>query len=574
MVRTIMFAWSCRKKSIIINAVILAAFLLCIHTVYETNDDHTIAKMIVGGYANMGFVNCYLCKALIAIQKLLPGINVFILSQIFLSFVSFVVILRIIFERSKNKITDVIAILVIAVFAIDHYAIIQFTKTSALLITAGLISILDTAQNSKRKANYIEGGLLIILGTTFRWNTLLPSLGYLCAYLGVFVLILLISGIKERNLKETTSSLKIFIPCVIVLIITIGLSFSLDKASSAMNRSTEELQATREYSSLRARMTDFPVDDLYDNYTKECDAIGIDDNDILLIHKWVLDYDGAATVDNLKVLSEIGKDASGNRLTVTRVVKKCGRGIIKSLKKMDYTGWHIAILILLSLFIIVTTKPRNWLYVIGFGGLTICLYLVLYYMQRPVYRTLYIADIGAAMWLLYIAASNSNKIKNYSKAVAALVIVACCLALPMEAQRVERRYASTAHRTRPAELDEYFEAHNDSLFVCEVNGWNNAKTYETPLKVSTNAQSNDVSVGGWSTLSPYQIEHLNKYGINNPIKDLIDNEHAFYVGNARIKEMKEYYNKWYSDKGNNIKFILVDTVGGKNIWKVARADNN
>lgn len=570
MVKTIMFVWSCRKKSIIINAVILAALLLCIHTVYETNDDHTIAKMIVGGYANVGFVNCYLCKILIAIQKLLPGINVFVLSQIFLSFVAFVVILGIIFERSKSKIIDVIAILVIAVFAIDHYAVIQFTKTSALLLTSGLISILDTSQNNKGKANYIEGVLLVILGTAFRWNTLLPSLGYLCAYLGVFVLIFLISGIKERNLKETAGALRMLIPCVIVLIIAVGLSVSVDKASSVANRSTEELRATREYSSLRARMTDFPVNDLYNNYTKECDAIGIDANDILLIHKWVLDYDGAATVDNLKVLSKIGKEASSDRLTIAQVIKKCGSEIIRSLKKKDYTGWHIAILILLSLYIIVTTKPRNWFYVIGFGALTICLYLVLYYMQRPVYRTLYIADVGAAMWLLYIATNNSDKIKISPKVIAALVIIVCCLALPMEAQRVERRYASTAHRTRPTELDEYFEQHSDSLFVCEVNGWNNAKTYETPLRVSTNAQSNDVSVGGWSTLSPYQMKHLKAYGISNPIKDIINNDNAYFVGNARLSEMKQYYNKWYSNGENNIEFIQVDTVGKKKIWKIIK----
>ena len=558
-----------RSKSLIINAVILTTILLCVQVVYETNDDHTIAKMIAAGYANIGFVNYYLCKALIGIQTLMPGVNAFVLSQIALSFTAFVVLLRLVMDKSESKLVYLVAVAAITLFSIDHYASIQFTKTSALLISVGFLLLLDSAIGNRHWLYYCEGALLVIIGSMYRWNTLLPALGYLCAFVGVFVVIALFDG-TQGSLKDKAPVFKQLAMCLLVVMVASGCGYGLNKFSARANTSTEQLKIAKEYSSLRARITDFPTDDLYEKYQDECDAINVDDNDIYMIHKWLFDYDGAASIENLRVLSSLGKQASTDRLTVTQVVKKCGKSIIKSVRKLDYTGWHIVVLALLSLLIILSTKPKNWLYVLGFGGLTLVLYLVLYYMQRPVYRTLYIADVGAMIWLLYVAATNSNTKHLITKIVAVLLVICCCVALPSEAMHLNKRYKNLVHKTRSSELDEYFDEHNDSIFVCEVNGWNNARTYTEPLRVSTNNNSNEVSIGGWSTLSPYQMNKIKKYGMTNPIKDLINNDKAYFVGNARLVELKTYYNKWYGDGENSIELIAVDTVGGKKIWRIVK----
>lgn len=557
-----------RFKSILINAVILTALLLCTHTVYETNDDHTIAKMLVAGYAHVGFVNYYLCRFLAVIQNMLPGVNVFVYAQIVSSCIAFAAILRIIMDRTSDRLLQIAAIALIAVFSIDHYVSIQFTKTSALLITAGFILIVNSAISKGSRIDYLEAVILIVLGSAFRWNTLLPSLGFLCAFVGVYIVVTLIEGIKEKNVKEKIAALRPLMYCGIVVIIAVGCAYGFDKASSAANTSTEQLRIAREYRSLRARITDFPTDDLYYMYKEECDEINVDANDIQLIHKWLFDYDGAASVENLRVLSRLGKEASAERLTAAECIKKTGRGIIRSFRQMDYTGWHLALLILISLLIVSAAEPKNWLYILGFGCLALCEYLVLYYMQRPLYRTLYIADIGAISWLLYVMAATCKKSKLLPRIMAVILIAACCLAVPSEAKKLENRHNKFVNKTRPVELDEYFEAHSDSVFVCEVNGWNNAATYATPLRVSTNLNENEVSTGGWSTLSPYQMERLASFGMTNPVKDLINNEKAYYVGNARLDELKQYYNKWYGSGDSDIEFIPVDTVGGKKIWRI------
>ena len=557
-----------RFLSVVINAVILAALMVCVHTVYETNDDHSIAKMLADGYAYVGFVNYYLCRLLIAIQRMLPDVNVFVYAQIFTSYIAFTAVLRTVMERTCSWWLRVAATALIAVFSIDHYLTIQFTKTSALLLTAGFILILNSAINELRWSECLEGILLIIVGSSFRWNTLLPSLGFLCAFAGIYIVITLIEGIRKKELKERAAALKPLIVCGIVAVIAIGCAYGLETASDTVNTSSEELRAAREYRSLRARITDFPTDDLYYFYPEECDAIDIDANDIQLIHKWLFDYDGAASIENLRVLSKLGKEASGERLTAAECLKKTLRGIARSLRQMDYNGWHLLLLMLISLLILFAAEPKDWLYVLGLGAVTFCEYLALYYMQRTVYRSLYIADIGAVLWLIYVMAASCKKNKTLPKIIAVVLVAACCFAIPAEAEKIEHRHDKFVNRIRSAELDEYFKAHSDSMFVCEVNGWNNASTYAEPLRTAATTIDNETSTGGWSTLSPYQMEHLARYDMANPVRDLVNNDKAYYVGNARLAELNEYYNKWYSGDGSDVEFILVDTVGGKNIWRI------
>ena len=83
---------------------------------------------------------------------------------------------------------------------------------------------------------------------------------------------------------------------------------------------------------------------------------------------------------------------------------------------------------------------------------------------------------------------------------------------------------------------------------------------------------NVTGTGGWGVLSPYMLDRLAEFGVYNPIKDLIDNEKAFYVGNKNIKRLTEYYNKWYGTPETTIYMDQVDEVDGRKIWSVKTTD--
>lgn len=71
-------------------------------------------------------------------------------------------------------------------------------------------------------------------------------------------------------------------------------------------------------------------------------------------------------------------------------------------------------------------------------------------------------------------------------------------------------------------------------------------------------------------MSPYRLEALGRYGIHNPVKDLIDNPDVLYVGDGKRKILTEYFNKWYCKEGESVQFEKVDEVDGTNIYKVVK----
>ena len=147
--------------SLIINAVILAAYLVMTHMSYETNDDYAIASRIVDGCAEVNFVNYYLCRILVPLQQSAGSINVYVIAQLLFSFIAFTVMLKLIMDRTDSRLTRVAAAFVIAVFAADHYCSIQFTKTAALLIITASIVVVDNMVNEGSVLKYILGLILL-----------------------------------------------------------------------------------------------------------------------------------------------------------------------------------------------------------------------------------------------------------------------------------------------------------------------------------------------------------------------------------------------------------------------------
>ena len=90
------------------------------------------------------------------------------------------------------------------------------------------------------------------------------------------------------------------------------------------------------------------------------------------------------------------------------------------MRDLSFTGIHIIYLCVLAVWMLLALKPKHWPYVIGTGLMSLALYLALFYMQRPTYRALYIADIGAAVWLLYYLMNNIDEKILYDKIYACL----------------------------------------------------------------------------------------------------------------------------------------------------------
>lgn len=551
-------SWLC---SVAVNAAILAAVMLFTDIIYETNDDFAIALELAAGYPHVGFVNYFLCKALAAVQGLTSGVNVFILSQLTASFLAFTTLLGILFRRSSYITENILAAAVTLFFALDHYCSVQFTKTSALLMAAGLVLVADTYIHSRKILPYILGFAQFFIGVMYRQNGMFPAL----AYVAVFMLIWWIFG-KGEVFKEKGIAREILtVACILVLMIA---PYGLDKLSDMMNAGTPELALFREYQSERARVTDYPLLGNYEKNADKYEEAGLIWEDLYLVDRFILDYDGAASLENLKTINEINwPDVKGN-ITPVFAFKRFLLRSYEAVKNQSFMGMHIVILILISVYFAVSRKPRFWIYVIAAGMLTAAVYSAIYYMQRPQYRAFYVADISAAYWLLYaLTESEPAKHRKIGAAVCLIAALVTGAFFFPAANRLVAQQVYINSLIEPAEMTEYISSHPDNFYVVPTSDMKQPVSYLKPLQYPTQLP-NEAGTGGWETLSPYKLELLDRYGIGNPVKDILDNPDAYLIGDYKKGMLIDYYNRWYGDENTEIVFEKADEVAGNNVYRI------
>jgi hypothetical protein len=117
------------------------------------------------------------------------------------------------------------------------------------------------------------------------------------------------------------------------------------------------------------------------------------------------------------------------------------------------------------------------------------------------------------------------------------------------------------------EVTDYLKEHRDNFYVMPTVLNSQTQSYMTPLKAPVTAD-NLTDTGGWDTMTPYKLNQLRTYGIENPIRDLINNPKVYYYGDFKVKGLTQYYNKWYCKEGENAEFIKVDELADMGIYRV------
>lgn len=553
-------------KAIIVNLIILVLVMLITNPAYETNDDFAISSRIAAGYPYVGFINYFACKILIPIQQMFPSVNIFVVSQIVFSFVAFVFVLKLFMDSAKNKVSVLAIAFAIMLFAFDHYCTIQFTKTAALILVTAMLVLIDSMLNKRSTAYYVYSMLLLFIGVTFRPDSLICAIGFAGIYLVVWV----VTNRKQLIPEGYLSAKKIAI--YVMLLALIGASYGYFQISEKINESTPALKAYSDYSELRSDVVDYPIYDYYEENRDAYEKIGISENDLYMLDHWYLDYDGAASSKNLTAILAVDSNSQKEAYTVSMAFKDFAKETLGDIHNLSFTGIHVVMLSVIALWLIIALKPKHWIYVLLLGGFVICLYVAVYYMQRPVYRALYIGDIGGVIWLLYYLNNNLGGSKRGRSTGIIAIIIMLVLAIPVcdGCQGLEK---SASRHVMAPEMSKYITNNHDKYYVFSASEKKFPETYLDPLKSpGKDSEKNVIGAGSWGTGSPYVLNKMGVYGIRNPIRDLIDNENAFYVGNANIDRLNEYYNKWYGDKDSRIVLKQIDDVAGKAIWKVNKVD--
>ena len=567
-------------KAIAVNIVILVVTLICTDLAYETNDDYVMSLRMVDGYPYFTFLNYFFAKAVIGIQSFMPGYNAFVITQMALSFAAFTLLAKLFFDTADrsgaNKWVRLAAVFGIAAFAIDQYCAVQFTKTAVLLLVAGSIIITDTLIK-KRGAGYLAAGFfLLYAGACLRFTHMLVAVGFT----GIFLLAWVV--MNRSSLKPCgyfrKGRVAVYIATAVLLLGTLG----VNAASSVANNSTEELANYWEYDIYRTYVTDFPVYSSYEENAEEYEKAGISENDLYLMKNWYIDYDGAASTENLKKIYSIYEKTDSAKRSFKSAARTFVRETIGNVKGPNKRGMHIIMLVLLGLAALLAYKPKYAWYVVLVALFTILLYVYLYYIGRPAYRATYAADAGATLWLLYYisgAMADSDVtdkacgiMRKPAFAVVSIILAVVFLAGQLPAYNsYQSLKASNEGGLMSEEMTEFISENPDNLYVYGRGQKGASKYYVTPARVPEDGdQTNAIGFGSWGSDSPYILDKLGRFGVSNVFSDTIDNPSVFVFEGGNKNRLEEYLNKWYAEDGGKIVLEHAGTHAGHDMWQVKR----
>ena len=568
-------------RALIINAVILTVVMLCTNMSYETNDDYSISNRIMASSPYVEFTDYFLCSFLAMVQKWLPMVNVFVLFQVVMSFFSFVTITKLSLDLDRGILMRILCVLILVVYSFDHYATIQFTKTSGLLAVAGMLLIADTIVRQGNRICFLWALIFMYASTMLRFE----MCAFPICFAGLYLLMRIVHGRKQIREKGYLSPGRL-VGYVVVLVLLSGAA-GVHFLSDAENLKTEELRDYIYYSTYRSYVVDYPIYEHFKEHPEEYSDIDITKNDFSLIDHWYFDYNGAASAENLTKIKEVYDSSStAAKTSVRSAAEDCLKSTIKEMKDMTSGGIQIWILLGIALTAVIRLKPKYWWYVIAAGLGAIACYLLLYEMGRPAYRVIYIVNLSATVFLLHAFERDhfwkgpdqaSHKILFNTGRVLAicggLVLAAgLCWGIWQSWDMAQSHAAKIERNLRPDQLKQRIAEDTDHMYVFATSEKCNTESYAHPL-MPPDADANAVSFGGWGTLSPYLMDRLKAYDLDNVFGDVIDNENVYVIEDKRVESMEEYFNRWYADPADpstKIHYEAVDKVDGYQIWQVVR----
>ena len=125
----------------------------------------------------------YILSSIIGMaQYVFDGYNCFVLAQILLSYVAFVSISFVFADKYSKRKSLIISLLINILFALNHYADIQSSKTAALLIAAGLLLLLNAVNNKRYNLPCWIGAIEVAFGSFFDFKYFFIGLGFAVAF--------------------------------------------------------------------------------------------------------------------------------------------------------------------------------------------------------------------------------------------------------------------------------------------------------------------------------------------------------------------------------------------------------
>lgn len=554
--------------SFAVNAFIM---LFCIYVSsfsYDSYSDYENSLLISHyhiPYNNS--INYLLAFAVSSVQYLFSTINIFVFSQVIFGWLAFSSITYAFTDKFGYNKGIVFSVFINIFFALNHYADIASQKTSAILLTAGFLLILNSIRRKRYRFMCLLGAIEIIIGSFYRFELFFVALSFALVYL---IADLIAKGKYKIRFRKF---MWYFRPFLILFVLISVAVVALNNYTVSMNTQNESLKKTYEYYQLTDKIANSPYPDYSQNEAVFNNA-GITKTEYELLKDGYYDESTPLNLDALRLVDSLQSQNGSSSVWGNFVDFLSSSGV--SLAAFDNDAMLIIIYVIFVALYLVFHKKTHMFFPILITLQLIASNTLLRYFFNGYYYTVYISWIMAYCVLLYsidftafkdscnamLKAARRGTFFVSSALVVILLLVNCLV------------YQSHLHnsidtKSRPSRLYVEVERHPERFYILDT------KTAVEYTKYSTNYIH---PMWGFKTTYLSNIDSfgymhrdavLRKKGADSIYKAAITLDNVYVIDNYITYKKENYFKKYYSTEENLSYFYKLEKeIDGYKIYSV------
>ena len=403
----------------------------------------------------------------------------------------------------------------LAVFAIAYsfYTSLQFTKTAALPAFAGHLLIADAIEKKRKIPFYVLGVILLFISINTRRQQFYAC-SFLCIPLYVRIFLDWVFHMKDRDrFVKIVKLAATGIATLLLLIIAVKINDADYKDPAWLDY--------HEYNQVRSKLLDFGMAE-YQSDPDLYKKVGMDENFYELLQKCDFYDDDVYDVEKARALI-VERERN---IDFTYLFEFAYSFVVYFFSNKDILIYTFMLVVVLILYLL---NPEKRSY---FSVLTLLVFLLIdIFICYHVRKMTFFARIDisflsiAILEILYFIQSGEKKIPLLSAFLICLIVF---ITLNGHWFKYLNYNCSSYYELeeQKKKITETISADKDHLYVYQTldRFWDNGTLFEDLRYLDF---ENILALGEWTTMSPLVLSNMEKYGVTNPFKDIIDNEKIY-----------------------------------------------
>ncbi len=552
----------------IINFIILICCIEVTSFSYDSIKDFYNSVMICQNHFYYSDkINYIFANITGSLQFILNGFNCYVLGLIGLSFIAFVSISFVFADRYNKKISLLFTLLINILFAVNHYANIEISKTSALVLAAGFLLVLNAIRNKRYSLPCWIGVCEVALGSFLCFEYFFIALAFSVAYF-------LADMISKRKYKiPLRKFFWYFRPFLLMFALVTAVVIGLNQYSVSVNNANPDTADYYTYSKLSNSINSLPYPS-YKGHSEDFKNVGIEsENEYELLKNGYYDSSTSLNNNTLKLVHEI--QLKENSKTYLGELQNIFIDNFIHFAGFDTFAIIIIVYFALSVIYIVFQKRRFCFFPIFYLITAIITGIYLRYCFLATTSLMY--GIWLLMFIMLLNSFDFNqkrpthlkaiKFVEKNKVLISYVCIAVLLCGFVAVYHTHQAYNDEGKKT--SGLISELKRHPERYYVFDPD---TAKEY---VKSSDNYIH---PLWGFDSLFFENIDSFGYYHkpeelfrrnlTANIYESVLDGNKIYVIDNGITFKKEKYFTQFYAEDSTSAKYNQIDEINGFKIYRV------